>query len=230
MKRYFVEMRFKPMPRYETGVVLLAERKRKHGVLARALERSGHSAPGRLLGLMSEKRESLLGRLVYCRDPQCHSPVGRMFIQPRVRTVDGIVVRLDDAIGNRFVIIGWGSDPTFGLSPVARETWQRLGGCFVIAKPDTQLTFHDDVPEGVIALGDVQGRLKEWFSRVPESVVLLRPDRFVAGMCTPQQVSAAIGELAVKLSFKSAGQPAAAVTAREPGVASESITPTVAGA
>jgi 3-(3-hydroxy-phenyl)propionate hydroxylase len=153
-----------------------------------------------------------------------------MFIQPRVRTVDGSVVRLDDALGNRFAIIGWGSDPTFGLSPLARETWQRLGGCFVIAKPDTQLAFHDDVPEGVIAIGDVQGRLKEWFSRVPESVVLLRPDRFVAGMCTPQQVSAAIGELAVKLSFKAAGQPAAAVTAREPAVASESVTAIVAGA
>ncbi|MEW9582415.1 bifunctional 3-(3-hydroxy-phenyl)propionate/3-hydroxycinnamic acid hydroxylase [Paraburkholderia sp. DGU8] len=204
VKRYFVEMRFKPMPRYESGVVLLPERKHQHGVLARVLERSGHSAPGRLLGLMSEKRESLLGRLVYGRDPLCHSLVGRMFIQPRVRTVEGNVVRLDDVLGNRFAIIGWGSNPTFGLTPAAREIWQRLGGCFVLAKPDTQLGYHDDVPDGVIALGDVNGRMKEWFARVPESVVLLRPDRFVAGMCTPQQVSACIGELAGKLSLVTA--------------------------
>ncbi|NPT34156.1 bifunctional 3-(3-hydroxy-phenyl)propionate/3-hydroxycinnamic acid hydroxylase [Paraburkholderia xenovorans] len=223
MKRYFVEMRFKPMPRYETGVVLLAERKRKHGVMARVLERSGHSAPGRLLGLMSEKRESLLGRLVYGRDPSCHSPVGRMFIQPRVRTAEGSVVRLDDVLGSRFAIIGWGSDPTFGLSPLARETWQRLGGCFVLAKPDNQLDFHDDVPAGVIAIGDVQGRLKEWFARVPESVVLLRPDRFVAGMCTPQQVSDCIGELALKLSLKPAEQPAVKLAVPERAVAPESV-------
>ncbi|CAE6856132.1 bifunctional 3-(3-hydroxy-phenyl)propionate/3-hydroxycinnamic acid hydroxylase [Paraburkholderia domus] len=234
VKRYFVEMRFKPMPRYEAGVVLLAERPRKHGFLARVLERSGHSAPGRLLGLMSQKRESLLGRLVYGRDPLCHSPVGRMFIQPRVRTVDGNVVRLDDVVGNRFAIVGWGSDPTFGLTSAAREIWQRLGGCFVLAKPDTQLGFHDDVPDGVIAIGDANGRMKEWFARVPESVVLLRPDRFVAGMCTPQQVSAYIGELACKLALEPADRqteaPAAASSARDTAVVQESGVAVATGA
>ncbi|NUY34592.1 bifunctional 3-(3-hydroxy-phenyl)propionate/3-hydroxycinnamic acid hydroxylase [Paraburkholderia sp. JPY303] len=204
VKRYFVEMRFKPMPRYESGVVLLAQTPRKRGWLARVLERSGHSAPGRLLGLMSEKRESRLGRLVYGRDPHCHSPVGRMFIQPRVRTASGEVVRLDDVLGNRFAIVGWGAEPTFGLSEEARAIWQRLGGCFVVAKPDTQLSFHDDVPEDVIAIGDVNTRLKDWFTRVPESVVLLRPDRFVAGMGSPQQVSQLVVELAQKLHLDAA--------------------------
>ncbi|MCC8392774.1 bifunctional 3-(3-hydroxy-phenyl)propionate/3-hydroxycinnamic acid hydroxylase [Paraburkholderia sp. MMS20-SJTR3] len=204
VKRYFVEMRFKPMPRYESGVVLLASTPRKHGWLARVLERSGHSAPGRLFGLMSEKRESRLGRLVYGRDPHCHSPVGRMFIQPRVRTVGGEVVRLDDVLGNRFAILGWGADPTFGLSEQARAIWERLGGVFVLAKPDTQLVFHDDVPAGVIAIGDVNTRLKDWFTRIPQSVVLLRPDRFVAGVCSPQQVSQSIVELAAKLHLEMA--------------------------
>jgi len=202
LKRYFVEMRFKPMPRYESGVVLLPERERREGFLARLLERSGHWALGRMLGLMSEKRESLIGRLVHGRDWASQSPVGRLFIQPRVRTVDGAVLRLDDVIGNRFAIIGWGSDPTFGLTPEARETWKRIGGCFVIAKPDTQLTYRDDVPTDVIAIGDVSGRLKDWFTCVPESVVLLRPDRFVAGMCSPQQVSSGIKELAGKLGLQ----------------------------
>jgi 3-(3-hydroxy-phenyl)propionate hydroxylase len=223
VKRYFVEMRFKPMPRYETGVVLLARSERKHGWLARVLERSGHSAPGRLLGLMSEKRESHLGRLVYGRDPHCHSPVGRMFIQPRVRTVNGEVMRLDDVLGNRFAILGWGSDPTFGLSPAAREIWQRLGGCFVIAKPDTQLSFHGDVPVDVIAIGDVNGRMKDWFSRVPESVVMVRPDRFVAGMCTPQQVSSHIVELAAKLNLNTALRQSVAANINEPTAARDSV-------
>jgi 3-(3-hydroxy-phenyl)propionate hydroxylase len=188
-------------------VVLLPERERRDGFLARLLERSGHSALGRMLGLMSEKRESLIGRLVHGRDSASRSPVGRMFIQPRVRAVDGAVVRLDDVIGNRFAIIGWGSDPTFGLTPEASETWKRIGGCFVIAKPDTQLTYRDDVPAGVIAIGDVSGRLKDWFTRVPESVVLLRPDRFVAGICSPQQVSSGIAELAGKLGLQTLALP-----------------------
>jgi 3-(3-hydroxy-phenyl)propionate hydroxylase len=201
VKRYFVEMRFKPMPRYEAGVVLLPTQKPTGGWLARVLQRSGDSAPGRLLGLMSQNRDSLLGRLVYGRDPLAASPVGRMFIQPRVRLSDGRVVRLDDAIGNGFVVLAWGADPTFGLTPQARAVWERLGARFVFAKPDVQLDYADDVPAGVLALGDVQGRLKDWFSRLPESVVLLRPDRFVAGVCTPQQVPDAIVELADKLGM-----------------------------
>jgi 3-(3-hydroxy-phenyl)propionate hydroxylase len=124
-----------------------------------------------------------------------------MFIQPRVRLGDGRVVRLDDAIGNGFAVLAWGADPTFGLTPQARALWERLGARFVFAKPDVQLEYTDDVPEGVLALGDVQGRLKDWFSRLPESVVVLRPDRFVAGVCTPQQVSDAIVELASKLGM-----------------------------
>ncbi|HEY4805424.1 MAG TPA: bifunctional 3-(3-hydroxy-phenyl)propionate/3-hydroxycinnamic acid hydroxylase [Paraburkholderia sp.] len=204
VKRYFVEMRFKPMPRYEAGVVLLPPPQSTGGWLARMLERSGNSAPGRLLGLMSQKRESLIGRLAYGRDPLAASPVGRMFIQPRVRLADGRVVRLDDAIGNGFAVLAWGADPTFGLTPQARALWERLGARFVFAKPDVQLEYADDVPEGVLALGDVQGRLKEWFGRLPESVVLLRPDRFVAGVCTPQQVSDAIVELAGKLGMTDA--------------------------
>ncbi|MCP3728659.1 bifunctional 3-(3-hydroxy-phenyl)propionate/3-hydroxycinnamic acid hydroxylase [Paraburkholderia sp. CNPSo 3272] len=204
VKRYFVEMRFKPMPRYEAGIVLLPPPQKTGGWFASLLERSGNSAPGRLLGLMSQKRDSLIGRLAYGRDPLAASPVGRMFIQPRVRLADGRVVRLDDAIGNGFAVLAWGADPTFGLTPQARALWERLGARFVFAKPDVQLEYADDVTEGVLALGDVQGRLKEWFSRLPESVVLLRPDRFVAGVCTPQQVSDAIVELAGKLGMTEA--------------------------
>ncbi|KWI48337.1 bifunctional 3-(3-hydroxy-phenyl)propionate/3-hydroxycinnamic acid hydroxylase [Burkholderia pseudomultivorans] len=206
VKRYFVEMRFKPMPRYEAGAVLLPAHAPRQGRLARVLERSGSSAPGRLLGLMSEKRDSLLGRLAYGRDPFAASPVGRMFIQPRVRLADGRTVLLDDAIGNGFVVLGWGADASFGVTPQARALWARIGGRFVIAKPDAQLAYTDDVPADVLAIGDATGRLKDWFSRLPESVVLLRPDRFVAGVCTPQQVSAAILELAVKLGVTEAAQ------------------------
>ncbi len=124
-----------------------------------------------------------------------------MFIQPRVRTSDDRLTLLDDAIGNGFAVIGWGTDPTFGLTPQARALAEKAGMRFVLAKPDVQLRHADDVPEGVLAIGDASGRLKEWFSRLPQSVVLLRPDRFVAGVCSPQQVSDAITELAGRLGM-----------------------------
>ncbi|CAG9239744.1 putative 3-(3-hydroxyphenyl)propanoate/3-hydroxycinnamate hydroxylase [Paraburkholderia tropica] len=223
VKRYFVEMRFKPMPRYEAGVVLLPPPQAKGGWLARVLEGAGSGPIGRLLGLMSQKRDSLLGRLAYGRDPLAASPVGRMFVQPRVRLADGRVVRLDDAIGNGFALLAWGADPTFGLTPQARALWERLGARFVVAKPDVQLDYGDDVPADVLAVGDVQGSLKDWFSRLPESVVLLRPDRFVAGVCTPQQVSDAIVELAGKLGMTDVGVKAAVAPTRRPALADVAV-------
>ncbi|MCY1219488.1 3-(3-hydroxy-phenyl)propionate/3-hydroxycinnamic acid hydroxylase [compost metagenome] len=51
-------------------------------------------------------------------------------------------------------------------------------------------------------MGDVHNRLKDWFGNQPGSVVLLRPDRFVAGMCSPQQVSDAVVALARKLALR----------------------------
>lgn len=200
-KRYIVEMRFKPMPRYESGVVLLPRKKTSRGWLARKLEQAGNSAMGRLLGLMAEKRDSLLGRLVYGKDPHGNSPVGRLFIQPRVRTTQGEIARLDDVIGQRFAVISWGTDPTFALSAQARATWQRLGAAFVVVKPEVQMAYTADIPDDVIVVGDVDNRLKDWFGATPHSVVLLRPDRFVAGTCSPQQVSHMIASLAGRLSL-----------------------------
>lgn len=229
VKRYFVEMRFKPMPRYEEGVVLLPPPARTGGWLARVLDRAGNSAPGRLLGLMSEKRDSFLGRLAYGRDPHAGSPVGRLFIQPRVRTDDGRLALLDDVIGNGFAIIGWGTDPTFGLTQQARALCAKAGMRFVIAKPDVQLEHTDDVPQGVIAIGDVTGRLKDWFSHQPASVVLLRPDRFVAGVCGPQEVSNAIVALAEKLGMTDVlAQTCATPPSRSPRPQPEPITATQA--
>ncbi|AJP58945.1 3-(3-hydroxyphenyl)propionate hydroxylase [Pandoraea vervacti] len=204
VKRYFVEMRFKPMPRYEEGVVLLPPAQHTGGWLARVLERSGNSAPGRLLGLMSQKRDSWLGRLAYGRDPLASSPVGRLFIQPKVRTSQGEIQRLDDVIGNHFAVLGWGADPTFGLTAQARAVADRLGVRFVLAKPDVQMAHTDDVPAGVIAIGDPLNRLKNWFAARPQSVALLRPDRFVAGVCAPQEVSDMLIELASKVSLSEA--------------------------
>ncbi|TCO80527.1 3-hydroxyphenylpropionate hydroxylase [Plasticicumulans lactativorans] len=153
VKRYFLEMRFKPMPQYTRGALVAAEP---------ALKRS---------------------------------PVGRMFIQPKVLTEDGRKVLLDDAIGNRFAVIAWGTDPTWGLSAEQVATWKALGACFIQALPSVQLDAGTVAPDGVIRIGDADGRLKEWFGNHPASVVILRPDRFVAALAIPQTLGAVCGQL-----------------------------------
>ncbi|MDY7581147.1 bifunctional 3-(3-hydroxy-phenyl)propionate/3-hydroxycinnamic acid hydroxylase [Pseudomonas sp. CCI3.1] len=156
VKRYFVEMRFKPMPQYTRGALIVP----------------------------SEKG----------------SPVGKMFIQPKVLTDAGATVLLDEVIGENFAIIAWGCDPTWGLTAAQIAQWKALGTRFIQVLPDVQLRAPSDAGNDVIRVGDSSGRLREWFARGSSSIALLRPDRFLAGLATPQTLGKACNELALALN------------------------------
>jgi 3-(3-hydroxy-phenyl)propionate hydroxylase len=147
VKRYFLEMRYKPMPRYKQGALDYGAR--------------GFSA---------------------------ESPVGRMFIQPLV-TVDGVTMKLDEVIGRDFALVAWGTDPGYWLSDRSREILRRLGTKVITVVPETQREYEAARLEGVTVVGDAQGRIKKWFSGWADGVVLLRPDRFVAATCVPQDLN-----------------------------------------
>ena len=144
LKRYVLEMRFKPMPRYEQGAVV-------------------HSEP---------------------RNPE--SPVGTLFIQPKVDTRTQQDVLLDDVLGPWFAVLCWNNNPRKILGDEAFASWKALGARFFALRPLTQLhwTAHDD-PD-VVIVGDRVGGLKSWFDARRESVVFLRPDRCIAGTCIAQ--------------------------------------------
>ncbi|WAC92370.1 bifunctional 3-(3-hydroxy-phenyl)propionate/3-hydroxycinnamic acid hydroxylase [Mycobacterium sp. Aquia_213] len=144
LKRYVLEMRFKPMPRYEHGAVV-------------------HSA-----------------------NPSAESPVGTLFIQPRVDTRSQQDVLLDDVLGPWFAVLCWNNNPRKILGAEAFAKWKALGARFVALRPLTQLHWpgHDD-PD-VVVVGDRTGGLKSWFDVHSESVVFLRPDRCIAGACIAQ--------------------------------------------
>lgn len=167
VKRYFLEMRFKPMPQYTQGALIVPHDK--------------------------------------------SSPVGKMFIQPRVLTEAGESVLLDEVLGTHFAIIAWGCDPTWGLSAEQIEQWQALGTRFIQVLPDVQLKAASDASAGVIRVGDSTGRLKEWFARGSASIALVRPDRFLAGLAIPQTLGQACDQLA--LALKALPPPVATVVA-----------------
>ncbi|OBJ47326.1 bifunctional 3-(3-hydroxy-phenyl)propionate/3-hydroxycinnamic acid hydroxylase [Mycobacterium sp. 1423905.2] len=153
LKRYVLEMRFKPMPRYERGAVV-------------------HSEP---------------------RNPG--SPVGTLFVQPRVDTRSQQNLLLDDVLGTWFAVLCWNNDPRKILGGDAFDAWKALGARFFALRPVTQLYWagHDD-PD-VVIVGDRSGGLKAWFDAYQESVVFLRPDRCIAGACIAQlapELSAAL--------------------------------------
>ncbi|WP_407687235.1 bifunctional 3-(3-hydroxy-phenyl)propionate/3-hydroxycinnamic acid hydroxylase [Mycobacterium sp. HUMS_1102779] len=145
LKRYVLEMRFKPMPRYDQGAVV-------------------HSGPA-----------------------GADSPVGTLFIQPRVDTRTGADVLLDDVLGDWFAVVCWNNNPRKILGETAFAHWKAVGARFFALRPLTQLHWegHDD-PD-VVVVGDRNGGLKSWFDAHRESVLFLRPDRCIAAACIAQR-------------------------------------------
>ncbi len=153
VKRYFLEMRFKPMPQYYGG----------------ALVREGEAK---------------------------HSPVGKMFIQPKVTLENGDVTLLDNAIGANFAVIGWGCNPLWGMSDEQIQQWRALGTRFIQVVPEVQIHTAQDNHDGVLRVGDTQGRLRSWFAQHNASLVVMRPDRFVAATAIPQTLGNTLNKLA----------------------------------
>ncbi|MFJ2973958.1 bifunctional 3-(3-hydroxy-phenyl)propionate/3-hydroxycinnamic acid hydroxylase [Kluyvera sp. NPDC087067] len=129
-------------------------------------------------------------------DHKKKSPVGTMFIQPKVTRENGDVQLLDDVIGAKFAVIAWGCNPLWGMTPQQIETWRALGTCFIQVVPDVQIRTPQDNVDGVVRIGDTQNRLKTWFAAQDTAIVVIRPDRFVAALAIPQTLSKTLDQLA----------------------------------
>ncbi len=136
-KEYILQMKYKPMPRYTSGIVT--------GVDERAKD----------------------------------DPVGRLFVQPAVETTDGRRVKLDDVLGAWFAVLGIHVDPADGLTPEQQAWWRALDARFVsVDAPHSARVTVEDVK-------DVDGAFRGWLLAHPGAeIIILRPDRYVAAVCT----------------------------------------------
>ncbi|TCB24422.1 bifunctional 3-(3-hydroxy-phenyl)propionate/3-hydroxycinnamic acid hydroxylase [Acinetobacter sp. ANC 4633] len=128
------------------------------------------------------------------------SPIGKMFIQPQVKLESGETALLDDVIDNDFAIIAWGVDPKWGINDATMKKWKSLGVKFIQVLPAVQI----DNPQrkkldGVITIGDLDVDIRSWFGKTSQSIVILRPDRFVAALAIPQTLNSISNELFAKL-------------------------------
>lgn len=134
---------------------------------------------------------------------QKDSPVGKMFIQPQVKLESGETVLLDEVIGNDFAIIAWGVDPKWGLSKESMQQWKKLGVKFIQVIPAVQLSNQQRKQyEDVITIGDIGTDIHTWFGKTQDSIVILRPDRFVAALAIPQSMESTSKALFNKLHVK----------------------------
>ncbi|MGD9796254.1 MAG: bifunctional 3-(3-hydroxy-phenyl)propionate/3-hydroxycinnamic acid hydroxylase [Acidimicrobiia bacterium] len=169
-KEYVLQMKFKPMPRYTSGV---------------------------MVGVDHAKRSQ--------------HPVGRMFNQPAVETMDRRRLKLDDAVGPWFAVIGIGCDPSAGMSDTARTWWEHLGARIVrVDSPRTRAMPGDDSASATavdsdggrtLALADVDGGFRDWkLARPGDEVIVLRPDRYVAAVCTLDELESVTAQLRTVMS------------------------------
>ena len=135
------------------------------------------------------------------------SPVGKMFIQPKVTLENGQVTLLDEVIGARFAIIAWGCNPRWGLTDEQIARWRAVGVQFIQVVPEVQIHCDQDNVPGVIRVGDTQNRLKNWFAQHDTAIAVVRPDRFVATVAIPQTLGKKLNALASKMQLASAQAP-----------------------
>jgi 3-(3-hydroxy-phenyl)propionate hydroxylase len=113
---------------------------------------------------------------------------GTLSPQPTVRTYDGRPVRLDDALGTGWSLLGVGVDPRAVLGPGV-ASWEQVGATFATVhrageRPRGQVGERVRAVDSV-DLEDSSGELTTWLRRAGAthgSVLALRPDRFVFGI------------------------------------------------
>ncbi|MFI5621883.1 bifunctional 3-(3-hydroxy-phenyl)propionate/3-hydroxycinnamic acid hydroxylase [Nocardioides sp. NPDC051685] len=195
VKSYFTELRFKPIPRFGTGVVV-----------DQATLEPGHAdaSPNGSSGDHQSPKRSMLAPFV--DNPGKLSPVGLQFIQPRVNTAVDQGVLLDDVLGDWWAVAAFGNSPARLLGAEELALAERLGFRFVAIMPDPQREWAEkayaDDGVDVTVVGDAHGKLKDWFDQRACGVVFLRPDRFVAAACLAQQTPHALRAVLAAASYK----------------------------
>lgn len=133
-------------------------------------------------------------------------PVGRMFTQPAVENADGDRILLDEALGSSFALLGLHADPASGLSADAAGWWRSLGARSVqvlaprgAPGPDPGGRRKRPAQPGddwSVIVEDVDGVFRDWLLKRPaDNVIVLRPDRYVAAVCSLGDLERVTGRL-----------------------------------
>ena len=151
--------------------------------------------------------------------------VGRMFPQPWVQDAAGSRLKLDDAIGRSFALIGLGIDPADHLPETSLAYWRSTGAAVVRVDPTT--TAQRATPEGskgsagradTVRLRDLDGVFRDLRLERPEvDIIVLRPDRYVAAVAPAprlEAVTARLRALIGEADGAGAAAPGAEVTGR----------------
>lgn len=114
-----------------------------------------------------------------------NSPIGRMPPQPVLMSAKAVPFKMDQVLGDWFVLIGLDCHPREAMTPAQLTAWESLGAKFVVIRSATNAN-----PQSLDDYIDHKDELAEWMRNFGTTVMALRPDRFVAasdldGLDTP---------------------------------------------
>jgi 3-(3-hydroxy-phenyl)propionate hydroxylase len=129
--------------------------------------------------------------------------VGRLLPQPMVETSDGAHIRLDDALGPWFAVVGFECDPLARLSSdelAAVHSFQPRVVKILESRSGSRHRAQPCVSDDTMVIEDLDNHLRPWFQSQGRSIALVRPDRFVAAMTDLDGFGSAITHLADRLT------------------------------
>ncbi len=131
-------------------------------------------------------------------EPRKESGVGQLFIQPNVEDKEGQSVKFDEVLGPWFSIVGCALDPKALLDADDLEFWAGLNTRYIqVNRSRSGRSYNDRLVsgDGTVAVEDVDGQLFSWFKEQDESIVILRPDRYVAAIVSPERLKETLKKL-----------------------------------
>ena len=128
--------------------------------------------------------------------------VGQLFVQPNIEDAEGQRRRLDDVLGHSYAVLGYRVNPRDQLSDDSAAYWAGWDTRFIqVNRSRSGLGRNQRLSaDNVISIEDVDNRLGEWFSKVRDCIVVVRPDRFVAAITTPERLEGVLRKLQEQLS------------------------------
>jgi 3-(3-hydroxy-phenyl)propionate hydroxylase len=125
---------------------------------------------------------------------------GRLFVQPRVRSADGTVRRLDDLLKPEFAIVTATQEAMSWMSEASFLYGQQLGGERVIVAGAGESATRD----GISTVVESDELFSNWMRENQVDAVIVRPDRYVfAGAGNADQLNMLIGTLVEALHGRS---------------------------
>ncbi|MEY4519215.1 MAG: hypothetical protein RLZZ499_1814 [Cyanobacteriota bacterium] len=122
------------------------------------------------------------------------SVAGQMFIQPQVLNKTGQLILLDRILGNSFAILGLDTGWLDVITPESEAFLTNLSLKLICVVPqisDRSTKF----PDRVELIEDTSQQISDWLAKQQTEIVIIRPDRYVFGVCDRQELNATVQQL-----------------------------------